>query len=556
MPPLRPGQRLSPNVRRIRAGNFSEKFGPKRFTQDPTNIGLRARLEETGAPAAPAIGVAGQQPVQANPFQNFRNFEQFSANVRTRTGGGLLDAGADPFSGIQAEQHPTAGLGFVVDPFNRAGAPITTQRFAELQQQSAFLHKPAPALQGKQFAERFLSGRTGAEGQPEVPIMDIITGKSQGADIVAIRNPDQLPERVNTLWKAKRQSIRRDFSEIMRRNTGDFSLAELNDIGEQLASQNSNHRQFIGNMLQKFIKSDPNLKAEFDQLRLTGQTPGLGNAEFQQLEPDQQSRFQSAIEGAMDTARREFAREPGATGAVQGAAAISPELMTELGFVQDDRVGGAFAIQTFGGEVRAASAADVVRAAQERFGLGGEVAQPPAPVGGPTVGEEGIVGQAGIIGVSQGPRGTVVALQGGAQLGSDEAEEQITILRQRGLPQDIELAENLERAFGITVPRQTPAEGEVKPVPGGNAEAEPIGDQSGFIRRSPNGDTKIWDFKTKQWEVIMTAARGREILETAESDKDIFDVIAAAVRAGGEQINRTKAWFKRQQEAASAAWEG
>ena len=49
--------------------------------------------------------------------------------------------------------------------------------------------------------------------------MDIITGKSQGADIVAIRNPDQLPERVNTLWKAKRQSIRRDFSEIMRRNT-------------------------------------------------------------------------------------------------------------------------------------------------------------------------------------------------------------------------------------------------------------------------------------------------------------------------------------------------
>ena len=207
-------------------------------------------------------------------------------------------------------------------------------------------------------------------------------------------------------------------------------------------------------MLQKFIKSDPNLKAEFDQLRLTGQTPGLGSAEFQQLPPDQRARFESAIEGAMDTARREFARGPDAEGPVQGAAAISPELMTYLGFERAGKsAADPFVMTVFGGVPRLVTAADVVRSAQSRLGIGGAVQEAlpeETPLGGRRLGEEGIVGRLGISGLAEGPRGKLMFLSSGKTIDERFAREYVRFLRERGNSVDLQIAKNIEEAFGTT----------------------------------------------------------------------------------------------------------
>ena len=549
---------------------------PLRPRKTPTGVPNERLVRRPRLAPTPIAPPPVQQETPVDPFQNFQNFEQFAANVRTRTAGGVHDAGPDPFSGFQPEQHPAGGLGSIVNPFNRTGAPITRGQLAEFQRRSGFLHKPGQALQGKQFAERVLSGRTGAEGQPEVPIMDIITGKSHGADIVVIRNPEQLPERVLTLWKAKRQSIRRDFAEIMRRNTGDFSLAELNDIGEQLASQNGNHREFIGNMLQKFIKDKPNLKAEFDQLRLTGTTASTGNETFQQLEPAQRARFSNAFEAAFAEVQRVAALPEDQRDAAARTGRVDPEFLEELGFRQDGK-GGPFTTVTFGGETRPITARDIVEVGNERFELGGlppppaapiRVPEPPSisgrPLGPVKVGPSApltqtLTEQPGIEGVISGPGGTIVRLQGGAEIDQEDAPEQIQALRRSGTAPHLALADNLEEAFDITVPQPEPTEGDDPVTVVAEAENGELA-STGMLRRDKDDNTMIWNIAKQEWVTLVT----KDVREFLGDRRNLEPPAVRLYKHAAKLIfsdlkllkQATTVWVAEQRKAAEAAWRG
>lgn len=523
------------------------------------------------APAPPPGTIAG--------LEGFQNFRQFSASIDRRTAGGQVEATADPFAGVQATLIP-GRRGFVRDPFNpETGAHISQADFDRIQAQSAILHRPSDASLGKQFSDRFLGGRAGAEGQDIVPMDDILTGRAKGADQVALNQPHTVDNRVLTVFNKEKSKVRREFSEAMTRNQGDFDFDDLRREAENLGRNHPNHRQFIGNMLQAFIKKDPNLKAEFDQFKQTGSTASTGNATFQQLPREQQARFSDAIEAALDEEQRILALpEETRAGAIAGGS-VPPEFLEALGFVKTETEG--FQKITFGGELARLTPRDIIDAAQRRFGLGGAAPEPIPEAPLPTTLTQGaapvpprITEIPGIEGVRSGALGHIVTLTGGTEITTESAPEFIADLEENGQPPQLAFAAALRNEFGINVAQST------APVPlaadattttttvqviTGEERAQMDKQikkteegKTGLLRTDSKGDILVWNPVTQDFIVAVQKQTLDELASGKLLTPTIIQRVIEEVKAVGDETGRlvaqittaTEDWLRTQRAAA------
>ncbi|MHC4155278.1 MAG: hypothetical protein ACYST6_10210, partial [Planctomycetota bacterium] len=412
------------------------------------------------APMAPAAPVAATpvSPYAAVAESGATNMAQYNASVMRRTAGGQTDPGPSPLAGVAAQQHPAGGPGSVVNPFNPEGAPITREQYDNMVGQFAMTHRAAPAARGKSYSERYVGAAAGADGFEPQPMRGLLRRNVKAADDIINQYPQSVEPEVLANYKEVGNDIRRQYTEFRTKNTGTMSLDDLMELGDDLSAQYPSHQGFIRNLLQEQIARDPELNAEFQQFKLTGDVAGQGNELFRtQFDPAMQKQIMAQV--GLATA--------------PGGGFIMPQLAETLGLQEDELRGDGYKVMTAAGESVPATAETIADLANRLYGIGGaqptqpaaaaapDVTVEPGGITDPTVGPGGIVGQPGISGMLTTPDGrTVVQLEGGGQLDQEQAAAGIEALRARGNPQDLELANSLEGAFNQ--PERPMREGEVR----------------------------------------------------------------------------------------------
>ncbi|MHC4370929.1 MAG: hypothetical protein ACYSW8_25240, partial [Planctomycetota bacterium] len=339
------------------------------------------------APMAPAAPVAATpvSPYAAVAESGATNMAQYNASVMRRTAGGQTDPGPSPLAGVAAQQHPAGGPGSVVNPFNPEGAPITREQYDNMVGQFAMTHRAAPAARGKSYSERYVGAAAGADGFEPQPMRGLLRRNVKAADDIINQYPQSVEPEVLANYKEVGNDIRRQYTEFRTKNTGTMSLDDL--------------------LLQEQIARDPELNAEFQQFKLTGDVAGQGNELFR-------TQFDEAMQQQI-MAQVGLATAP-------GGGFIMPQLAETLGLQEDTLRGSGYMVQTAAGEQVPATAETIADIANRLYGIGGaqpaQPAQPaaaPAPdvtvepggITDPTVGPGGIVGQPGISGMLTTPDG-------------------------------------------------------------------------------------------------------------------------------------------------------
>ena len=417
---------------------MSSRYGEraKRYT---------GRVREQPAPAvAAAAPLAAPVAAPAPPDQHaatraYADVGQYSAAMQSRSAYGNVDIGPSPLAGLVPQQHPRSGPGGLINPFGTSpeegGDPITQENWDTLVGQLGMTHRATPAARGKAFNQQYLASKVGngAGGAALIPMSTLLHTDTKAADAIAIEHPESVDPAYLANMKANMPEIRRQVADWRTRNKGKMTLHSVHEFGDDLQQQFRNNSTSIQNILEDMISKDPPLAAENQRFETTGETVSMGNALWrEQFDSVEQQRYQAMIEETK-------------------AGSISPELAKELGYKEE--ADGQFTYRT-DGILNYATAQHVVERARQRWNIGGEAE--PLPV------------QTGIAGMGRGSQGAIVMLRNGGEIVGRDAEEMIElqkrlggeiteknatdisrVLRGRGNPHDIQLAESLEKSFDI-----------------------------------------------------------------------------------------------------------